>query len=443
MALLVIVTCAAPRAGAATPETSTIAVLIRASLEPLAPEIERRVPPRFASTAHERHLDVRYEVARDAIRLQMIGSGLHSSTHVKYAMEACRGRFPCVSCGFGEPRREAEIRLHTHLQWDASWRIRSTTRPLPVHYERPCRITWLSVDITPRFIAPVVERQLRDAAKVIDANIPALTDIRSRAEETWTALQEPVELAPRTWLVLEPDGVALSPISGSGSVITSTLTLTARTRVVVGDKPVISRRVLPPLRVAAAPAGGVRVPFDVEVPYPDASTALSQELSGKTFKVNGKPLKVESIRVVPSTSGRVLFEAMIDYRGGVLRNHRGPVLLEGTPRFDAATESLVFPDLEYTLDARGRGLIARIAERAAHASIRDRLRESARFPLGTHLALLRSQVTSALTRPLAAGVKLRGQADAIAPQSVTSRAEMIVIHVVATGRAEVELRLER
>jgi hypothetical protein len=414
-------------------------VPIRTTLAPLGPEIERRVATTFANTAHERRLDIRYEVARDPIRLEMIGAGLHSSTRVKYAVEACRGRFPCLSCGFGEPRREAEIRLHTKLQWDASWRLRSVTRPLPVHYARRCEVTWLDIDVTRRFIAPVVESQLREAARVIDANTPGLTDIRPQAAQIWTALQSPIELAPRTWLVLEPRGAALSPITGSGSVVTSTLSLTARTRVVVGEKPAVTLTPLPPLRSSPAATGGVRVPFDVEVSYADASAVLSRELAGKTYRVNGKPLTVESMRLAPAGNGRVLVEAMIDYRGGVLRNHRGPVILEGTPSFDAATSSVTFPDLEYSLSARGRGLLSRIAERAAHESIRDRLRQSSRFSIGPRLTGLRNDVTRALTRDLAKGVRLTGRADAIIPQSVTPLAGVIVIHVVATGAAEVKI----
>src|SRR5688572_23769760 len=121
--LLVIVACARPLRGQA-PELSTISVPIRASLAPLVPEIEARVPKTFADKQRERGIDVRYEVARAPIQLQMIGGGLHSSTTVKYGLEACRGRFPCISCGIGEARRVADIKLHSKLVWDPAWRLR-------------------------------------------------------------------------------------------------------------------------------------------------------------------------------------------------------------------------------------------------------------------------------------------------------------------------------
>ncbi len=424
------------------PELSTISVPIRASLAPVAAEVEARVPRTFSDETTERGIGIRYEVARDPIRLSMIGGGLHATTTMKYAMQACRGRFPCISCGFNEARREAEIKLHTQLQWDANWRLRSSTRVLPVHYAKPCEVTWLDIDITKRFVAPVIEDQLAIAARTIDRNTPAAASIRPYAEQIWSALQAPVEIAPRTWLVLEPSEVALTPITGSGMTVTSTLALRALTRVVVGEKPAPPRKPLPALKVGGAGAqSAVRVPFTLELPYEEANRLASQELAGKTYTVNGKPLAIESLRLLPAANGKVLVEAMIDYRGGALRNYRGLVYLDGTPRFDPATSTVVIPDLEYSLDPKRRtGLIRAIAERAVHERVRDRLRENAKFPLRPRIDAMRSELSAALTRPLAKGVMLRGRVDAIQPVAVTPLPNVLVVRVVATGAAEVEIR---
>lgn len=416
-------------------------VPIRASLSPLGPEIDARVPTTFADKQRERGIDIRYEVARAPIQLQMIGGGLHASTTVKYGLEACRGRFPCISCGIGEARRVADIKLHSKLEWAPAWHLRSTTKLLPVNYAKRCEVTWLGIDITRRFVAPVVEDQLEETARIIDRDTPKHTNIRPRAEQIWQALQAPVELAPRTWLVLEPNEVALTPISGAGVNITSTLLLRAQTRVVVGEKPIVTARPLPALKTAAATTpANVRVPFDLELPYEEASRIATRDYANKTYQVNGRALNVETLRVLPAKEGRVLVEALIDYRGGALRNYRGLVFLEGTPRFDPLTRSIVVPDLDFSLDPQRRGLFRRIVERTAHLSIRNKLRDSARFALGTRIDEAKSEITRALTRELAKGVQLRGKADAIEPAAVTARENTITVHVVATGSAEVVIR---
>ena len=430
-----------PAAGQAVTETSTIVIPIRTNLAPIASQIEARVEKRFAGKARERGIDVVYEAARDPITLRMMGAGLHSSTRVKYAMEACRGRFPCISCGFGQPRRVADIKLHTRLDWEPGWRLRSSTTVLPVHYPKRCEVTWLGIDITRRFVAPRIEAQLAEAARIIDRNVPALTNIRPQAQQIWTALQTPIELAPRTWLVLEPADVGLSPITGSGAIVTTTLALRAATRVVVGGKPAVAQRPLPALKRAPADtASSMRVPFDLHLPYDEASRLATRDYAGRTYKVNGRDLALSSIRLLPApTPGRVLVEATIDYRGGRLRSYRGVVFLEGTPRFDPATQSIVVPDLDYSLDPARRGLFARITERLVHDSIRARLRESARFALAPRIAEARGEITRALNRELAPGVTMRGRADAVEPQAVAALPHGISVHIVATGAASVTI----
>lgn len=417
--------------------TSIITIPIRANLAPIAAAIEKDVETRFAGKASESGIDVRYEVDRAPLQLKMVGAGLHTSTTVKYALEACRGRFPCVSCGFNEARRVADITLQTKLDWDPSWRLRSATRLLPVHYAKPCEVTWFDIDITRRVVAPVVEQQLAEAARIIDVQTPKQTNIRPRAQQIWDALQEPSELAERTWLVLEPSDLALSPIAGNGATVTSTLTLHAKTRVVVGEKPAVARKPLPALRVANAVPGALRVPVDVEVAYDDLSRIVTRNYANTTIKVGDKPLKIESVRFLPGNGGRVLVEAQIDYRGGGLKNYRGKIHLQGTPAFRAT--QIEFPDLDYTLDRRDRGFFAGLAERAAHESIREKIRNAVRFDLRPRLDEARAEITRALNRTLAEGVVMRGAADAIEPHSVTAGAGGITVRVLATGKAEVDL----
>jgi hypothetical protein len=429
---------AVPRRTPSAAQFSIIMIPIRASLAPLLPEIESRVANKFNNTAHERGIDVRYEVARDPLQLRMVGAGLHSNTTVRYALEACRGKFPCVSCGFKEARREADITLHTKLEWDPSWRLRSTTTLLPVNYAIPCEVTWLNIDVTKRFVAPVVEQQLNAAAKIIDKNTPALATIRPYAEQVWTSLQTPVELAPRTWLVLEPSEVGLAPITGSGLIVTTTLGLRALTRIVVGDKPVVTRK---PLRRSSIsrPARRRRRARPVR---PRAPVRRRHPLHLRRGRGQDLPDRRQAAddRLDPARAG---IERQGPDRSDDRLSRRPPAqlqrqdLLEGTPRFDTATSMIVIPDLDYSLDPKRRGFLARIAERAAHDTIRTRLRNSARFPLAPRLNTMREEITRALTRDLARGVTLRGRADTLQPISVTPLANVLLIRMLAIGRAEV------
>lgn len=430
-------------------EVSTIVIPIRTTLAPLLPEIEKQVPKAVASKGYEgiprEPYVVRYRVDRDPIALNMIGNGIHATTTVRYSIEGCRVTrkpfsdettlFPCLSCGFGEPPRDAFISLDAHLGWDDAWRLKTTTTVRPVEFTNRCTVTFAKIDISDWKIAPVVNAQLQQVAKTIDANTPKLTSIRPAAQEIWSSLQTPTEVAPRTWLVMEPLDLTLAPISGAGLNVASALSLRTRTRLVIGARPTVAPKPLPPLRVAQPASNDVRVAFDVELPWEEVSRLLSETFAGKSYQ----NIRVESLKVAPGEDGKVRIEAQIDYRGSGLKKYHGLVNLEGMPRFDAATSAVVIDSLDYALDSHRHNPFLRIGDRLAHDTLRQRLAQSARWSVAPQLNDVKQEIERATSRQLAAGITMHGRVASIAPESVMLRSEGVVIRVVATGEASVDV----
>jgi hypothetical protein len=442
----------APAAVTAPPaELSTIVIPIHVSLAPLLPQLESQVPKKLSKTdAWEldrlKQFGMKYRLVRDPIVLNVIGSGIHATTTVHFALEGCRltqkpfshetMMWPCLSCGFGEPMRDAWISLSSHLDWDANWRIHSRTQAMPVDYSsNRCQVTFANIDITDWKIAPIVKEQLRLALKTIDANTPKVTNIRPAANQVWSALQSPVAIAPRTWLVMEPADLSLGPITGSGLIISSTLTLRARTRVVVGEKPAVSSKPLPALRVSPAAVGGIRIPFDVELPYEEASRLMTENFGKRKYE----GVAVDSIHISQAANDRVTIELMVDYRLSRIRHYNGPVYLEGTPVFDATTRMVSLEDLQYALESRRKNIFVRIADRFAHDTLRAQLAKSAHWPVAPQIDSIRNEIAAAMTRSLAPGILMRGHVDAIELSGVAHDANGIVVHALATGSAEVEI----
>src|SRR5438034_3096359 len=146
---------------AAAVELSTIVVPIHASLAPLRPALESQVPKaQVKLDAYEmdpgKQFGIKYRVQRNPIALNMIGTGLHATTTVHYAMEGCRRTvkpiinaevmWPCVSCGFGEPMRDAYIAIDSTLSWDANWPLQSTTRARPAEFPNGCPVTFAGLN---------------------------------------------------------------------------------------------------------------------------------------------------------------------------------------------------------------------------------------------------------------------------------------------------------
>jgi hypothetical protein len=431
------------------PEVSTIVIPIHSTLAPLLPLIESQVQKGAESKGYE-HMPkqpyaVRYKISRDPVALNMISSGLHATTTVHYALEGCRVTqkpfsnettlFPCVSCGFDEPMRDAYVALDAHVEWDENWRLRTRTRARPVEFGDRCKVTFLNLDITDWKLAPAVNEQLQQVARTIDANVPKLTGIRPIAQQIWSSLQTPAEIAPRTWLVMEPLDIALAPIDGRGLEVTSALSLRTRTRVVFGDRPQLAAKALPPLHAARDAAAGVRVPFDVELTWEQASRLLTESFGGRRYE----NVALESLRLMPGKEGKIVVEAAIDYRGGGLKKYHGLVVLEGTPRFDAAKSALALDGVEYSLDPKRHNPFVRIGDRMAHEALRKRLAETARWSLAPQIAAVKAEIERATTRALAPGVAMHGRVASIEPQGLLVRPEGIVIRIVATGEASVDV----
>jgi hypothetical protein len=255
----------------------------------------------------------------------------------------------------------------------------------------------------------------------------------------WSALQAPAAIGPRTWLVMDPVDVALGPITGSGLSLTSMLTLRARTRVVVGERPPVSPKPLPALRVAQAANDGIRIPFDVELSYEEANRLLSENFAKRTYD----GVAVDSIRLGPAANGRVSVELNVKYHASVFRRYTGLVFLEGTPVFDPVKRTVTLQDLDYSLDPRRKNPFIRIADHVAHDRLKSTLAVATRWGVAPQVDSIREEIARAVTRPLAPGVIMRGRVDAIAPAAVMIDANGIVIHALATGSAEVEVSAMR
>ncbi|HET7711417.1 MAG TPA: DUF4403 family protein [Thermoanaerobaculia bacterium] len=432
-------------------QLSTIAIPIEIPLAPIVDRLEQSVPKAAArldgfELDPQQRFGIRYRIERTAINLSAIGTGLHATTTLRYSLEACRRTFnpvtsshtmwPCGSCGFGETARVAEIALHSTLQWDTDWRLRSRTTARPVEFPNRCRVTLLNIDITDWKIAPAANAQLRAIAASIDRETPRLSDIRALAEKIWMSIQAPIELAPGTWLVIDPKGAGFGPIGGNGSRIGSTLHLRANARITVGQRPAVALAPLPPLEVQHAAARGLNVLATVSIPYPEVSRNLNEQLGGKSFD-KGR-LLVKSVEVTAGREGKALVRASIRYRGGPLKQYEGDIELEGDPQIDRASRSIALTNVSYSLPSR-RGLFFRIASSLSRESIRAAIERNARWSASRQLELWRVGTERAANRALAPGVHLRSRVTALEPVGISAKPEAIVISMSMQAEASIEI----
>jgi hypothetical protein len=194
---------------------------------------------------------------------------------------------------------------------------------------------------------------------------------------------------------------------------------------------------LPALRNAEPASTALVVPFDLHLPYAEASALANSQFARKSYKLSGGELRIDSIELAPAAKGRIRVTAIIDYNAGSMRRYDGPIVLEGVPRYDPATSMVTIPDLDYTLETKNRSIFFRAGERIAHDEIRKQLRTVAKRSLARELGEVRRQITGAINRTLAPGVTLRGRVDSVQPRMVTPQSDAMILGVELRGTAAI------
>ena len=418
---------------------STLKVPIRFDLQPIVEALEGAVPrsmgdlERRITLEDNDRTDVAYEVRRAPFRASFIQDRAMITSVLSYRARAwydppllpeIRG-----TCGSEAEPLRAVVSASARISLSSDWRLRSAGRidhvgPLAEGDRDRCRLTDLSIDVTDRVMAAA-----RDA---LEGHLPeiesalARIDLRSRFEEWWLALASPIELAEETWLVIGPVGVHRGPTRGLGDVLIAEIGLSARPRVVFGDRPHVET---PPLPDLGEPLDveGLRIRATGRADYGSASERLTEILAGRTLEQPEGTLTLERIRALGIGGGKVALDV---YFGGDARGH---IYLVGTPEIDPATDQIHVPDLSF--DVETRNLLLQGYAWVAREDILEFFRERARWPVEDLANLAGTQLERGLNHRLTDDVRLEGSVESVELLGVYPRIDALVVQAEARASA--------
>lgn len=189
----------------------------------------------------------------------MQGELLLVQAHVRYWIKANKNVLGTLNlqscCGVDEPPRQAVIGVMIRLAWSSDWALRPEFRVIPTRFLDRCEMTIADIDVTP-LIGKKFQNQLEDKMRVALKTLSLrLSALREEAEPSWILLQQPVEVGADHWLLLNPEGVVLSPLAGHGNSVDAHLAVVMVPNVVSGSAPVGRSRPLPPLMRFYPPVG--------------------------------------------------------------------------------------------------------------------------------------------------------------------------------------------
>lgn len=425
---------------------SVLNVPVTYDLTPLLAEVEAIVPRRMGRLDERMPLpsnsrvEFAFEARRDRFRADLDGDTARISALVHYRgrgwYDPPIGPTISASCGAGQddtPPR-AILALSAPITLTEEWGLRARSRvhrvaPASAERRDQCKITFIRVDITERLMN-AVEGLLRENTVRIDQAIAGV-DVREKFEGFWRLLQTPIELTDSVWLLIDPLNVRKGPVRGDGLLVTANVGLTASPRIVVGERPVVTYRPLPPLDTGQV-ADGLHVLVEGSIDYDLASEFLSEQLVGRTFEGARQEIEISSARLYGIGGGRLALE--LGFRGST----RGRLFFVGTPQLDPQTRQVVIPDLD--IEVSSRDLVLRGLTWLGRPRIVDFLRERARFPIEDPVQLGRRYLLEGLNRDLSDEVRLSGEVIDVRPLGVHATRKALIIRAQADARATLTIR---
>ena len=332
----------------AGPSPSLVEIPLRVSLDRLFEEAEQEMPLQAGNPYRWRDtygVLTRYQAWRGPLLLSMQGNELVVQAHVRYWIQARKKLLGGVtlksSCGVKEPPRQALIGVRIRLDWGTDWMLQPRFQVLPTRFLDGCEMTIADIDVTP-LVSREFQKQLTNRMhRALLSQAPRLRGIRHQAEQNWLKLQQPIALWQDHWLLLNPQGIALSPLFGQGNQVDTRLAVLMSPQLVAGDMPLRELRPLPPLLQLYPSPAGLKLSLAVDMRYTDLGRTLTDELAGGAYEFDGHGAVVETVDLTGEGQELVARVRL----GGELA---GDVEIRANLAFDPDSQQFRLANLAYT-----------------------------------------------------------------------------------------------
>lgn len=414
-------------------------------LTPAVEKLEASVPRKFGDinarkrSESNRRVNTAFAAERTPFVVRFDGTTVRVGTVLEYQGKgwytAPLGADLFGSCGMGVDRPRVAVDIATTLRITSDWRLRARstiTKVEPFSTERrdQCKVTVFKIDVTDRVVT-AARSELDKRLASLDEKIGTI-DVRSQIDKWWRTLQRPIRLADSVWLVLQPRGVHLGPITGSARTVALDVGLYGEPRVLIGPRPADGAAPLPPLqREAGKHEQALHVLLEGELSYDLANAILRKNLVGKRIRRGARWITIRDARLSGIGNGRVALAVRFDGAAS------GIVYLVGTPRFDPETRQLFVPDLAY--DVSSADLLVRGLEWMRRGDVQNLLRTRARFPVADLVEQARARLERGMNRSLGQNATLVARIATGDVLAVRATSTGITVRAGANGTARLQI----
>lgn len=292
---------------------SSVVANIAFDVATLTSRLGREVPPTVSSA---RDVDagvagkLSYEIRRAPFAVSLSGNRLQVTTQLTAHAELCKplGILGCVPYGGCDPAARAVAAVPMKLRPD--YGVGPATATIVV--TRPCLITSLSLDATPR-IQSSADQQARKIQARINSMLPSF---EPGARALWAAMGVVVPLGLQSRLRIVPESVVQGPPSMSDHHVSLPLGVRGRLRIESRESDQLTAPSLPAPTLEPDLQPGVRLDVPVEVDIDSVSASLSRSMPSRPIDDSDDHLAIVALRALPDARGLVIVASLTGRRCG-------------------------------------------------------------------------------------------------------------------------------
>jgi hypothetical protein len=414
-------------------ESSIVEIPINLSLAVLRDILDEKIPKNHhfgqESGCHRGQWGIAY---RENISLNMVNSTIHwnvpiaTMAHARlYAIKSFWGN--CIK-NTKHCRMRFVIPLQTTLFIDENWQLKTITKKQPLQWKQRCKIRILGIPIgVTGFFEGKLEETLNSKASGIDRRINQEVNFRAFVQKAWRTMQKPIELMEGFQLVLQPEELRSTSITGNQQHATVLVGVKLKAKITTKSPTVIPIPL--PNRISTFVGDNFRIALEGGISYDDATRQANKMLSGKHYPVGDKTVTIKRVNKIQGTKEWVSVE--LTFEG----DYSGKASFKGKPTYDANRQEIFLRNFQYNISTK----MGKMTDWVVNQFFLENIQRELRWSISQDLAKAKRLTERALNQSFAEKVKIVGRVESIYPKGIYLTPSSIYAHIIATGKAAIHI----
>jgi len=261
----------------------------------------------------------------------------------------------------------------------------------------------------------LIKTQGEKVGPMIDQQAKAAVNLKKYVNDAWVSLQKPILVSPeyKTYLKITPSELFMTPLNANNGKFNATIGIKATTEALISDvAPDASNTALPNLKLMKSTANQFDIVLAADLPYSQAKELAKPNLLNKTFTFSDGKKNVTVVGFdMYGSDNKVIVK--VDMIGSL----KGTIYLSGVPKYDAATQSIYFDEMDYEMSTKNA--LAKSANWLAHDKFVKIMQPYFKYSIADQLKDSKQMIQKSLTNnKIAQGIVLNGKLADLQPREI-------------------------